>query len=84
MGNYIAGFYKSEHFYYRQWDIKITDQFLEKILKNIETNNDNTLLIVSRQILKKDNKKSDEQLFIKVDENLLITCFYGKLQEYFI
>ena len=55
MKNRIEGFCKSDHFSYRQWDRQINDNLLSKILKDIETNNCNTLLIVSRKVLKKIN-----------------------------
>jgi hypothetical protein len=82
MRNSIEGFFKSEHFNYRQWDRQISDHLLTKILKNIETKNGNTLLIVSRKVLKKINKNIKEELFIKVDHKTLITCFYCSFQEY--
>ncbi|WP_303435568.1 hypothetical protein [Tenacibaculum sp. 1_MG-2023] len=82
MRNSIEGFSKSDHFRYRQWDRQISDNLLSKILKDIETNNCNTLLIVSRKVLKKINKNINEELFIKVDNKTLITCFYCQFQEY--
>ena len=82
MRNSIEGFFKSEHFNYRQWDRQISDHLLTKILKNIETKNGNTLLIVSRKVLKKINKNIKEELFIKIDHKTLITCFYCSFQEY--
>jgi len=82
MSNNIGGFFKSEHFCYRQWDRQVSDKLLSKILNGIETNNCNTLLIVSRKVLKKTNKNINEELFIKVDNNTLITCFYCEFQEY--
>lgn len=83
MRDHIAGFFKSEHFTYRQWDREISDNVLSHVLKNIEITNCNTLLIVSRKVLKKINIKINKELFIKVDNNTLITCFYCELQEYY-
>ena len=83
MRNYIAGFCKSEHFVYRQWDRKINDKVLRHVLKNVEPNKVNTLLIVSRKVLKKVNIKVNKELFIKIDNKTLITCFYCELQEYY-
>lgn len=84
MKNRIEGFCKSDHFSYRQWDRKISDNLLSQILKDIETNNCNTLLIVSRKVLKKINKNINEELFIKIDNKTLITCFYCQFQEYLV
>lgn len=82
MRSYIAGFCKTEHFTYRQWDRKINDTILVEVLKNIEPNKRNTLLIVSRKLLKKINIKVNKELFIKIDNKTLITCFYCEIQEY--
>ncbi len=83
MRNYIAGFFKTEHFTYRQWDRKVNDIVLSSVLKNVDTNKSNTLIIVSRKVLKKINIKVNKELFIKIDNNILITCFYCELQEYY-
>lgn len=82
MRNCIAGFFKSEHFNYRQWDRQVNDTLLTQILKNVKPNKSNTLLIVSRKALKKINKNANTELFIKIDKNTLITCFYCDFQEY--
>ena len=83
MRHYVAGFCKSEHFTYRQWDRAINDKVLSSILKNVDTNRSNTLLIVSRKVLKKGSIKVNKELFIKIDNNTLITCFYCELQYYY-
>ncbi len=82
MSNNIVGFCKSDHFILRQWDRCINDKLLVKILKNVEPNNCNTLLIVSRKVLKQMNNKRNKELFIKIDKKTLITCFYCDFQEY--
>lgn len=82
MSYFIGDFYKSEHFIHRQWDRNIDDKLLKQILKNVETNYCDLLLIVSRNVVKKINKKQNQELFIKLDKNTLITCFYCKFQEY--
>lgn len=82
MKNSIGSFHKSHHFSYRQWDRKISDSILLKVLKNIKPNKNNTILIVSRKALLKLNKNSNKELFIKVDKETLITCFYCEIQEY--
>jgi len=84
MSNCVEGFFKSEHFTYRQWDRRINDKVLAHILKNVEHNKCNTLLIVSRRVLKKMNIRENKELFIKVDNKTLITCFYCELQEYYV
>ncbi len=84
MRNYIAGFCKSDHFTFRQWDRKINDKLLNEILNKIEPNKENTLIIVSRKVLKKVNKKVNKELFIKVNNKTLITCFYCEFQEYYV
>lgn len=82
MNNRIVGFCKSDHFILRQWDRCINDRLLAQILKNVEPNKDNTLLIISRKVLKKINIKVNKELFVKVDKKTLITCFYCDFQEY--
>ncbi|QCE43319.1 hypothetical protein [Psychroserpens sp. NJDZ02] len=84
MSNRVEGFFKSELFCYRQWDRQVSDNLLSEILKGIEPNSCNTLLIVSRNVLKKTNKNINEELFIKVDNKTLITCFYCQFQEYLV
>ena len=82
MSNYIGNFYKSDHFNFRQWDRRISDHLLAQILKNIEPNKCNTLFIVSRKVLRRLNKNLNKELFIKVDNKTLITCFYCEFKEY--
>ncbi|WP_452228460.1 hypothetical protein [Lacinutrix sp. MEBiC02404] len=82
MRNSIAGFNKTEHFNYRQWDRQISDNLLIQILRKIEFKNSNTLLVVSRNVVRKINKNANKELFIKIDNNTLITCFYCEFQEY--
>lgn len=75
-------FHKTDHFIYRQWDRGISDKLLSTILNSISTNRKGTLVIVSRNILKKSGVKIKKELFIKIDENTLITCFYSDFQDY--
>lgn len=82
MKNSIGLFHKSNHFIYRQWDRTISDGLLLKILKNIKPNKKNTIVIVSRKALKTLNKNINKELFIKIDKETLITCFYCEFQEY--
>ncbi|MCL5129349.1 MULTISPECIES: hypothetical protein [unclassified Algibacter] len=83
MRNYIVGFRKTDHFNHRQWDRTVNDKVISQLLKNVGTNKSNTLLIISRRVLKKINIKVNKELFIKIDNNTLITCFYCEFQEYY-
>jgi len=40
------------------------------------------MVIVSRKILKKIGLRVKKELFIKLDESILITCFYSDIQSY--
>ncbi|GAA4237498.1 hypothetical protein GCM10022291_24420 [Postechiella marina] len=78
----IAGFCKTEHFCFRQWDRQISDKILTHVLKHMDPNMPNTLCIVSRKVLRKINRNMNTELFIKIDRTTLITCFYCDFQEY--
>lgn len=82
MKNSIGEFRKTDHFIFRQWDRSINDKLLTIILKKIPSNKKKTLLIISKRVLKKINKKINKELFIKVDGNVLITCFYCDISDY--
>lgn len=82
MSRIIGDFNKTDHFIYRQWDRNITDTSLLKILNKIDANKKKTMIIVSRKILKKIGLKVKKELFIKLDESTLITCFYSDIQSY--
>ena len=77
----LGPFNKTEHFIYRQWDRCISDELLNSILENIDCSR-NTLLIVSREVLKQNNLRIQKELFIKIDNTTLITCFFSEIQEY--
>ncbi len=79
MENRIAGFDKSDHFIYRQWDRGIDDKLLSKILNRIETGTEEFILVVSRNLIKKLIGKKTQELFIKIKGKILITCYYGDL-----
>ena len=78
----LEKFRKTDHFIYRQWDRGITDKLLSSVLNSINTNRKNTLVIISRNILSKSGIKIKKELFIKIDKNTLITCFYSDFQDY--
>lgn len=78
----INNFYKTEHFLLRQWERKISDQCLKLVLEKVKQTNQNTLIIVSRKVLRKLNVNMNQELFVKVDDNTLITCFYCDFKNY--
>jgi hypothetical protein len=82
MNTKILNYRKTEHFLYRQWDRGITDEKLIEILQNYPYKKSNTLIVVSRKVLKKLGIKSKQELFLKIDRTWLITCFYGCFQDY--
>ena len=84
MNNKILNYRKTAHFLYRQWDRGITDEQLIEILKFCPDIKCNTLIIVSRKVLKQLGVKKDHELFIKSNKASLITCFFGSFQNYLL
>lgn len=80
----ILNYHKTEHFLYRQWDRGITDEQLIEILKFCPQEKCNTLIVVSRSVLKHLGVRKDYELFIKSDKASLITCFFGSFQNYIL
>jgi len=78
----INNFYKTEHFLMRQWERKINDKCLKFVLDMVKPTHSNTLIMVSRKVLKKFNINKNQELFVKVDENTLNTCFYCEFKNY--
>ena len=66
---------------FRQWDRKIDESSLKLILKSIKNLKPSTLYIISRKALRKLNIKSNGALFIKADNEVLITCYYGRIED---
>ena len=69
---------KTNHFLYRQWDRKIDDRLLEKILLKIDKKNSSkTFVVVGNKLLKKFGLKVSGRtnLIIVVKKNILITLF---------
>lgn len=83
MNNRILNFNKTDHFLYRQWDRGIPDEVLSEILRLCPKNKSNIMVIVPRKALRRLGLKKKKELFIKLDKNILITCFYCALQNYF-
>ena len=74
----VANFKKTDHFLYRQWDRKIDDSLLEKILNKINENiSSKTFVVVGNKLLKKFGLKVSGRtnLIIVVKKNILITLF---------
>ena len=76
----IAGFIKTDHFAYRQWHRGLTDYELSKILNLINWEEENYMLVIGKNILKKLKINFSRELFIKIKDKVLITFFYGKLE----
>lgn len=77
----IAGYTKTDHFLLRQWQRKVPDDLLFKVLNALNEENGNFLLIVSRSFIKKSSKQKTTELFVKIKGKVLVTCFYGNLNE---
>lgn len=74
----ISNLKKTDHFLYRQWDRKIDDSLLEKILNKInKKNSSKTFFIIGNKLLKKFGLKLSGRtnLIIVANTNLLITIF---------
>ncbi len=78
----IAGYFKTEHFLYRQWDRGVSNTELNFVLNRVEAKKGQQLLIVSRKIIRKCSNKKCLELFIKIEGKKLITCFYCDFQDY--
>ncbi len=79
----IFGFRKTDHFLYRQWDRKISDELLLEFLNQnlLVLIKEKCCVIVSREIVKK-HTKLNKELFVIIKGNLLITCFLEDLSLY--
>lgn len=75
----VAGFYKTEHFLYRQWQRGVSDLELNLVLNKITKENSTCLIIVSRRFLKQCKNTNKLELFIKLDGKTLITCYYADI-----
>ncbi len=79
----IHSFRKTDHFLYRQWDRNVSDELLKTVLKKVNSNTNNHLIVISRNYLKRNGLKIKCELFIKIKGNILITCFYSDFNCYF-
>jgi len=82
METIVAGYTKTDHFLLRQWERKIPDEVIKAILDRIGKIHHSTLIIISRNFLKKYWKCFTEELFLIVDRRTLITCYFGKITMY--
>lgn len=76
----IAGFIKTNHFQYRQWQRGLSDYELSKILNLINCEEQSFMLVIGKSRLTKFKINSPRELFIKIKNKVLITFFYGKLE----
>lgn len=77
----IAGYTKTDHFLLRQWQRKVPEELLFKALSALNEENGNFLLIVSRSFIKKSSKLKTTELFVKIKGKVLVTCFYGNIND---
>ena len=77
----IAGYTKTDHFLLRQWQRKVPEELLFKALNALNEENGNFLLIVSRSFIKKSSKQNTTELFVKIKGKVLVTCFYGNIND---
>ena len=75
----IAGYSKTEHFMLRQWQRKVSDETLFKVLNKVDKVKGDFILVVSRNIVKELNCKDKQELFVLINGKTLITCFFGEL-----
>lgn len=77
---------KTDHFLFRQWDRKLEDTCLVKILEKVDVyGKRKTILIISSKVLKEVGccLRANENMIIIIKSNLLITFFVVKdLYEY--
>lgn len=77
----IGAFFKTEHFLYRQWERKITDEMLLFSLAKVSPTTSKMYIIVSRKSIKNFDRRNSE-LFILVHKKKLITCFCQKIENF--
>ena len=71
---------KTKHFIYRQKERNVKEELLLFVFNKIENPMGKKLLVISRKIVRKYYSENKEELFLKVDGNVLITCFFGDFQ----
>jgi hypothetical protein len=78
----FRGYIKTNHFQIRQYERNVKEEILSEALRKISTPIGKTLIVISRKIVRKYCPKIRKELFIKVDNRILITCFYSEFQDY--
>lgn len=71
-------FFKTDHFIFRQWDRKITDELVSHALRNVSPTQGHYCIIVSRRIVKQ-FLKIEKELYIITQNKRLITCYLEKI-----
>lgn len=74
---------KTEHFLFRQWDRSIPEDILEFVATRMKRTNRKLIVIISRKILRKYNCRSDKELFLVVENGVLITGYFEDLNACF-
>jgi len=76
----ISAYHKTDHFLYRQWDRKISEELLSEVFNkigDIKKESKKILFIVGNRMLRKYKcaKTSKENLVIVLKNNVLVTLF---------
>lgn len=82
METQISGYYKTDHFLFRQWERDVPDELLKAVLP-VKVSTEKKLFVISKKVIRKYFKKNTTELLIKSDGKTLITCFYCNFQDYF-
>lgn len=78
----ISGYFKTDHFLFRQWERDVPDDLLKAVLPS-KVSSEKYLFVISKKVIRKYFKKCNTELLIKTDGKILITCFYCDFQDYF-
>jgi hypothetical protein len=82
--NSICQFRKTKHFTERQHERNISDGTLKECLKCIQHERTKITYVVSRKKLKRIGLTIQSELFIVVDNNVLVTVYPGDFQEFLL
>lgn len=83
MERIISIYWKTEHFMERQWQRRVDDSVLRRVLYKINPCSGHRLIVVSREVLTRlKHEVIQEELVIKVENRRLITCFFTDYQTY--
>ncbi len=73
---------KTKYFVVRQYQRSVKEELLLATAAKLPRINNKVLVVVSRKLVRKYCPRIKLELFIVVDCNVLITCFFGHFQEY--